>query len=308
MVTGDNGLAGIAPLVISKQGSRDRIVRFLGDGRSDYCDFLTGANREAALAAMLNAVFSRVEWDMIELNNVPSESRTIPIVQSICERAGFRTLVFEQFLCRALVVEGREESARAILNKPSLRRPTNFFQRAGRLACRDFTRADEIEPYLDRFFEQHVDRWSGTHSSSLFLNERNRAFYQALTRNLSPSGVLLFSVIELDGAPIAFHYGFDRDGVVIWYKPSFDIKHAAHSPGLVLMRHLIDYAVNGGRRELDFTVGDEAFKRRFTNQTRTTVCLRIFRRRSGYVFEQMRHTTVQAVKRAAAALRGGRSE
>jgi len=305
MVTGHEGLAGIAPLVIPKQSSYGRVVRFLGDGRSDYCDFLTGASREAALTAMLNAVFSGVDWDMIELNNLPSRSPTIPIVQSICERAGFKTLVSEQFLCRALVVEGREASARFILNKPSLRRSTNFFQRAGRLTCRGLTRADEIEPYLDRFFEQHVERWSGTQSPSLFLNQRNRTFYQTLTRNLSASGLLLFSVIELDGAPIAFHYGFDHDGVVIWYKPSFDIKHGAHSPGLVLMRHLIDYTVNGNKRELDFTLGDEAFKRRFANETRTTVGLRIFRRQSGYVLEQMRRTTVQAVKRA---IGGGSAE
>jgi hypothetical protein len=74
------------------------------------------------------------------------------------------------------------------------------------------------------------------------------------------------------------------------------------------MRHLIGHAVNSGRRELDFTVGDESFKRRFTNATRTTACLRVFRRPSGYLFEQMRRTTVQAMKRGAATISGGRSE
>jgi CelD/BcsL family acetyltransferase involved in cellulose biosynthesis len=84
---------------------------------------------------------------------------------------------------------------------------------------------------------------------------------------------------------------------VIWYKPSFDITHAAHSPGLVLMRHLIDYAVGHDRRELDFTVGDEPFKRRFTNLTRKTVSLLVFRDSSRYLLEATRRKVVSAVSR-----------
>ena len=38
-----------------------------------------------------------------------------------------------------------------------------------------------------------------------------------------------------------------------------------------MVRHLIGRAVDLGKRELDFTTGDEPFKRRFTNTTRKTV-------------------------------------
>jgi CelD/BcsL family acetyltransferase involved in cellulose biosynthesis len=296
-VSDGHGIAGIAPLVIARNGSRDRVIRFLGDGRSDYCDFLTGPNKEEAMRAMFAAVFSGVDWDVMELHNVPAGSRTTAMAQAICSQAGYKVLVADQFLCPTLMIAGHEDSARAILNKPSLRRPTNYFQRAGRLVCRDLTGAEEIEPYLDQFFEQHVGRWNGTRSPSLFVNGRNRAFYRVLTRNLSGSGALLFSVIELDGRPIAFHYGFDYNRSVIWYKPSFDITHAAHSPGLVLMRHLIDYAVGHDRRELDFTVGDEPFKRRFTNLTRKTVSLLVFRDASRYLLEATRRKVVSAVSR-----------
>lgn len=73
------------------------------------------------------------------------------------------------------------------------------------------------------------------------------------------------------------HYGFDYDGVVTWYKPSFDPAFAAHSPGLALLRQLIGYALTNGRRELDFTWGAEPFKARFTNHSRRLVRLQVFR-------------------------------
>ena len=89
----------------------------------------------------------------------------------------------------------------------------------------------------------------------------------------------------------------------MYYKPSFDPALAAHSPGLVLVRHLIARALEGGRRELDFTIGDEPFKRRFTNTTRKTVNVQIFREPALYLFERSRRGVMAAVRRAVTKVR-----
>jgi hypothetical protein len=83
-------------------------------------------------------------------------------------------------------------------------------------------------------------------------------------------------VVELDGAPIAFHYGFDYADCVTWYKPTFAMKFADHSPGLLLTRQLIEDSLERSRRELDFTIGDEAFKSRFASTFRFNVYLGIY--------------------------------
>ena len=266
-----SGIAGVVPLVIGRSNNRPRVVRFLGDGRADYCDFLTSGGASGALEALFEAVFADRRWDVVELNNVPSTSPTVKSARALSKRAGCRILVEHQFGCPTLMIEGHEAVARDIFNKPSLRRRENYFRRMGRLVCRHLTTMNDIEPYLDRFFGQHIDRWRGSRSPSLFLNARNKKFYRELTVALSEAGWLLFSVVELDDEPIAFHYGFDYAGAVVWYKPSFAVSHAARSPGLVLVRQLIAYTLENKRRELDFTVGDEPFKARFTNARRTTV-------------------------------------
>ena len=296
-VSDRSGVAGVAPLVIDRCVPHERVVRFLGSGRADYCDFIGAGDNVAVVGAMFDAIREVGGWDVIELNNIQAQSPTVEIVRDAAQRLGYRVCIDDQFLCPTLLIDGHEQAAQQIFNKPSLRRPLNYFQRSGRLVARDFTTAAEVEPYLDAFFSQHIARWQATPSPSLFLDERNRAFYRQLTVDLAARGWLLFSVVELDGRPIAFHYGFDYNGSVVWYKPSFDPAQAAGSPGLVMVRHLIGYAIDHKRRELDFTVGDEPFKRRFTNATRKTVEIRIFRDPVRFMLERSRRRVMTAMKR-----------
>ena len=276
---------GIAPLAVDRRTS-DGVVRFVGDGRADYLDFIAGEDAAGMVSAVFDALASDSGWNKIELNNIPAASSSIESVREVCGLADCHVHIEDQYACPTLIIQGREREAEAIVNKPSLRRRTNYFNRNGRLVYRNLTTAAEIEPYLDAFFDQHVKRWA-THagSSSLFLDARNRDFYRELTQRLSPTGWLLFSVVEFNDHPIAFHYGFDYNGSVIWYKPSFDVAYEQHSPGIVMVRHLIGYALSAKRRELDFTVGDEPFKRRFTNDVRKTVHVQVFRDPARYYWE-----------------------
>src|SRR5207249_709520 len=126
-----------------------------------------------------------------------------------------------------------------------------------------------ILPHLDEFFEQHVSRWAATPYPSLFHDPAQRAFYQALTPLAAKAGWLRFTRLEWEGRSIAFHFGFCYGGRYLWYKPSFAIALARHSPGEVLLRQLLLAAKNEGSRVFDFGLGDEGFKRRFANQITT---------------------------------------
>lgn len=276
-VADPSGMVGVAPLMVKPGLMGERIVRFLGDGKADYCDFLIKGEKQPALEAICQALFAaREQWDVIELNNIPGESSTAAIVQSICQSAGFRVLQRDLYPSPTLLIKGHEEEAQAIFNKAGLRRRQNYFQRSGRLTYKHLT-GTVVLSCLEGFFDQHIARWADSASPSLFLNERNRDFFRELATTMGEKGWLLLSIVELNGQPLAIHYGFDYNRKVLWYKPSFDRAHAKHSPGLVLLRNLIGYAIEHGRDEFDFTIGDEPFKSRFTNRTRTTVKLQIFR-------------------------------
>ncbi len=297
----DGGATAVAPLMFNRNAGRlERTVSFIGSGRADYCDFVAPRTQPELLRALLDSLLDHPGWDIVDLTNIPAGSSTIEAVRTACQERGLLFAVHDQYRCPTLMIEGREEEARAVLRKPSLRRCRNRFERAGKLTERDLTAARDIEPRLPQFFQQHIARWSGSPSPSLFHDERNQQFYRTLTRALDASGWLLFSCIELDGRTAAFHYGFDYNGSVLWYKPSFDPPLAALSPGNVMVSHLIDYTISKRRRELDFTVGDEPFKRRFTNATRRTVHLRVYRN----TMVQLRSLTRQVAAAAAHTIRG----
>ena len=274
----DGRTTGVAPLMLLPgAGPRQRIATFIGAGRADYCDFIVSKASRGALRALIDGLLDHPEWDTIDLGNVPSHSATAGALRAACRERGLLFTMREQYCCPTLLLQGNGHEGTAVVDKASLRRCQRRFERAGVLVARDMVSAEQIVPHLTPFFEQHVARWRDTNTPSLFVDDRSRQFYHALTNAFDGSGWLLFSSIELNGQSAAYHYGFDYNGSVLWYKPSFDPNFAALSPGNVMIKHLIDYAVRERRRELDFTVGDEPFKRRFTNFTRTTLQLKVYR-------------------------------
>lgn len=301
VVANGSSTTGVAPLVLD-QTAQGRVARFLGDGRSDYCDLLAGDDW-TTVAALISGIRDCSRWDMLDLRNIPAQSRTVEMVTAICREMGLPAIVREQYLCPTLLIRGHEEAALRVLNKPGLRRRQNRLERMGRLVSRDLSAASDVEPWLEGFFSQHIARWSSTDTPSLFLEPSNRLFYRELTDRLGATGWLLFSLVELNDRPIALHYGFDYHDAQYWYKPSFDPAFASCSPGLMLVRHLVARALNEGRRELDFTVGDELFKRRFTNVVRKTVQIQIFRDSARYAFERSRRSVIDAVRRITANFR-----
>lgn len=276
-VEDQSNIVGVAPLMICSGSLNKRVVKFLGDGKADYCDFLLAGARHETLKKMFDQVFSAQDrWDTIVLNSIPSESPTIAWIRDVCRKAGYCLLQRDLYQCPALLIKDHREEAARIFNKPGLRRRQNYFQRQGRLYYKTLLHGDVL-PYLDRFFDQHIVRWAGTATPSLFLDKRNQAFYRELAQAMCGTGWLVLSVVELDNRPLAIHYGFDYNDRLLWYKPSFDRAYAKHSPGLVLLRYLIGNAIEQNRVEFDFTIGDEPFKARFANAIRTTVQFQIYK-------------------------------
>jgi hypothetical protein len=104
--------------------------------------------------------------------------------------------------------------------------------------------------------------------TSQFLNPTQHAFYEGLLEEIGLD-YLRFSVLELNGKPIAYHLGFETEGKYIFYKPTFDVDLWDHSPGTVLLLNLLEYIQESSVRELDFALGGEWYKSRFTNYVRS---------------------------------------
>jgi CelD/BcsL family acetyltransferase involved in cellulose biosynthesis len=268
-------LVAAAPLALSTKRLYWRpmtCLEFAGAAPSDYTDFLY--RDEDSLRGLIKALRTELAWDVLELERIPSASPTTRVLTE--EFPGWRGAAFPCDVASAYVF-GPDQDGGDILKKKSVQRNIKGLQRVGTVVVRHLTQAELIEPELEAFFAQHIERRSLTDAPSLFLDPRERQFYYRLTRQLAPCGQVLFSVITLDGHPVAFHYGFLYGRGLLWYKPSFSNQHAQLSPGKVLIAELFKYCHAHALAEFDFTIGEDAYKEHFTNVKRYNIKFQTFR-------------------------------
>lgn len=293
-------LVGLAPLMVEPALIGASTIKFIGDGNADYCDFILAEPRQPVLQAIVDCLAAqRTEWCAIDLNNIPQQSSTVEWLDPLCTGHDMPLLLHRYVDCPTLIFAWPQGDPAAVLRKDSLKRPYHYFRAHGEVVYTELTALDEARAYLPQFFEQHIRRWQGTSSPSLFTNPRNREFYAELLERLLPTGWLVFSVVQFNRQPIAFHYGFQFAGRFLWYKPSFDIAYRKHSPGNLLLRFLLERASTHRNSEFDFTIGDEEFKHRYSNAVRLNLSLQIFPNRPRFYLADGRMHCKQWIKRLA---------
>jgi CelD/BcsL family acetyltransferase involved in cellulose biosynthesis len=271
-------VVGFAALMLRRRLLRGSRLEFVGTGNADYQDFvLLPEHKEAAMVAICDFLQGHAaQWRSAWLCNVPAHSSTVVHLQRIGAAHQLHLIDHAVMRCPSLQLQSEGHEAEKLLKKYSLKRPGNWFASRGEVKFRHVSSASEIQAMLPVFFDQHVRRYREAKRASLFEKPKQRSFYLALAAAFHSAGWLLFSVVEFKGQPIAFHFGFDYFGSIVWYKPSFEVAYAEHSPGLLLTRKLIEDGMSRQRRELDFTIGDEPFKDRFANLSRYNVTFSIY--------------------------------
>lgn len=253
----------------------DGVITFAGAGPSDYMDLVLAPSLDhhtdtVVLQALLQAAQTAAShFRFFWLERVPLENGTLARLSA----AGSR--YYPTPLGSVFAPSMDMSSAPERLQKKSLRRHERALEREGEVQTVTFTQACDILPRLDEFFHQHRRRWQDTSFPSLFTDNTARAFYRTLTGNLDGTGWLRFTDVRLNGRLAAAHFGFFYAGRFVWYKPTYEPALAKHSPGEVLLKRLIERAQTDNAVELDFTIGEEAFKYRFATKTREVATLHI---------------------------------
>lgn len=285
-------LVGLVPLVVD-----GRTWRFLGAPGTDYNDMLCQEARAAdVLRDALAVVASQMAaGERCELENISEHSLIAAHWARLPAALRGRVLFRRAAACPTAVIGDAGAVAR-IIRKDSLRRHENRLARLGRLHFRHIVDRGEIRRHLPEFFRQHVARRAVAGQRSVFLEAPAREFCLALTETLDTERELRFATLELDDRPIAYHFGFQSDRKLIWYKPSFDVAYWEYSPGEVLLRKLFEYARAERLEELDFTGGSEAFKNRFATRVDHTYALHLYRPGASGRALQVAHRCREQVK------------
>ena len=118
-----------------------------------------------------------------------------------------------------------------------------------------------------------------TQTPSCFHDPCCRRFYEALLEKCCEKKWILFSVLLSENTPAAFDFGFLYNNTYLCYTTSFDTAQMKKSPGSVLLKEVLKYAVKNDLDEFDFSLGDEEYKSRFTNIVRMNNSFIIYKKR-----------------------------
>jgi CelD/BcsL family acetyltransferase involved in cellulose biosynthesis len=170
-----------------------------------------------------------------------------------------------------LLLENRDAVFASLLGKKHTRRIRNKLQKAGEVRFRQLQTQQAAGAYLDDFFHHHVRRHAAIGKRSIYATPEACQFIRTLFAKLGPEG--RFGVLELDGRPLAWSFGFQVNGKFLLYQHTFDLEASEYTPGELLLWNLFEYARDHVAREFDFGKGDESYKNRFANHSRETFSL-----------------------------------
>lgn len=259
-----SGVVAIAPLCVQ----RDGVLTFVGYPQNDYADILCEPDDLDALACVVRT-----------LGDLRPECRRM-VFDQMRESASWYTRFLDQLrqlglpvrtetadACPAMVIED-PEAARRMYYKRNISTYVNWFSKAGAFSWNLYSDTPQALERLEDLFEQHVGRWQDTLTPSYFRDERMREFYRAFVARMHPRGWVQFSSLTLDGRFLVFYLAFEYENRLYLYKTSYNPEFAKRSPGQVILRYVMDYALAHNICELDFARGDEGYKDRFANIVR----------------------------------------
>jgi CelD/BcsL family acetyltransferase involved in cellulose biosynthesis len=268
MMERDSGLAAIVPLYRKLEDGR-AILRFVGGiDLTDYLGPICAApDREAVAEALICWLEDTEEtWAEFDAHNLPVPLR---FAESLVERADRFEVEFsldqEETAAVLPLPESWDDYLAALdsKNRHELRRKRRRLFRDHPDARFRTATEETLERDLKTFVEMH--RGAEGHKGH-FMNPEIATFFERLAHAFMPLGWLRLDFLEIAEREVASTFSFELDGTFYLYNSAYEPEAARVSPGLVLVSHLVEDAIERGLETFDFLRGPERYKYQLGSQ------------------------------------------
>lgn len=268
VVAGDEGIEGIAPLMLERAANGSRRLAFMGAGEvvPNHLDLILHPARRGELIGKLVGYLCQhgPQWDILELDCLPEESPS-------------RGLLFEHLRGQGLSVDLKQTS-----RCPYAALPSTFDEYLGsrgsetrgqlrakrRRLARDFPEArfgrverpEELAPVFESLVRLHQARWTRQGRPGSFSNARFIEFHRWVARDGLARGTLRLYFVRVGEAIAAAICCYRVGRRVMYYNAGFDERWARYSLGVQLLAHALERSVAEGASEFDFLKGKESYK------------------------------------------------
>jgi CelD/BcsL family acetyltransferase involved in cellulose biosynthesis len=254
-------LVGLLPLYILDEPPARKLLP-IGAGITDYLDALIAPeappDTARCLLELALAGASRFSVTECALQELPPQSPLViaPVPPGWKERPPAQTP------CPILFLPEWAGGLRGAVPAGRLRDIRQSLHRAERIGgCSfDYATPATLHRVLSDLIRFHESRWAVQRKPSVLRDPAVIEFHRLAAPELAAAGCLRLQLLRIAGQPAAAIYALLAAGRMFFYMSGFDPGFSAQSPGTILLGHMIEQAVQEGRRELHFLRGDEAYK------------------------------------------------
>jgi CelD/BcsL family acetyltransferase involved in cellulose biosynthesis len=273
-------LAGLLTLCARGSVGGARRFGFLGGGvgGADGLDALVRPGcGQAVRAAFAQAIaHSLRRWDVLDLEDLPCGTSTIPALRAALIPRGVKYAVEPRFACPGFAVRGTFAAHLAgMRRRETCLRRRRWFERQPGFRIEVAERPEEVPEAIEDFFRLHHLRWDPEGGSDGIPRGRTEDFHRDVARLLAARGWLRLYRLVVAGRSVAAVYGFEVGGRFYYYQSGRDPAWAARSPGLVLVARTVEDAYARRLTDYDFLRGSEPHKLDWAGDRRETCALRL---------------------------------
>ncbi len=257
---------GFAPLYCTEVlGIREYF--FVGHRKSNYLGVVCPSGEVEGITKMLlNSVEASGRPALMHFMDLNSTSPTFSAMRALKEADAPNVTLFPLYPCPYARLSGDwEDFFKQIMGRKHRTQIKAAERRLASLGDLSFSMSGdprEIESMLPALQALHRARFERNYNPS--LEGRHGAFMKDVVPLMAGDKLLLAS-LTLDGEPVAFLLGLGMSDTFVDYIPAFDPALERFSPGHVLIMKVAQWLISHGYRVLDFSKGDEVYKRKWSN-------------------------------------------
>ena len=247
-----------------------------------------GEEGAAVLKALWQAAKTLPHWHLIDVANVVEGSALDRLV-ALARADGYRTA--RKRTSQTLYLPIAPSAAAAPPDKSAqppwlagtrpkfrshLRRAKRQLEEQGTLELKHYSAADPET--LDKFYALEASGWKGAEGTAIKCDPATRQFYDAVAQAAARDGYLSLDFLELNGKPIAGHFGFNLRGRYFLAKAGYDEAFRRHGPGQLLVNEILAQTPERRLHEFDFVGPATWDESRWASSRRTNYRVFIFRK------------------------------
>lgn len=161
--------------------------------------------------------------------------------------------------------------------RSDLRRARRKAEQVGQLTTEIHTPdLDELPQLLDTAFDVEAKSWKGEAGTALAHDAHRAVFYRQYAQAACVEGILRVCFLRINDRVAAMQLAVEQGDGFWLLKVGYDARFAQCSPGLLLMRDTIRYAVEAGLTSYEFLGRAEAWTEVWTKTEHPYVSVRVY--------------------------------